>query len=101
MKTTKETAHTNGPWTIKQNGNEYMIKGDGARVLSITEGVIPMNKDAQLIAAAPDMLAALIECHEVLYKLAQTARIEKRSEMENYCLHGVNCSIEAIKRARG
>ena len=57
------SAHTLGPWTIKQEGDDYVVKGapGTTRVFSIRTGVIPMPNDARLVAAAPRMLALLQE----------------------------------------
>src|SRR5690242_1547088 len=49
--------HTPGPWKHGQYGDDYMMKGaSNERVFSIRKGVIPMNADAHLIAAAPALL---------------------------------------------
>jgi len=53
--------HTPGPWKFEQNGHDHNLWGDGhaGRVLTIRDGVIPMNSDARLIAAAPELLEHL------------------------------------------
>ena len=65
------SAHTPGPWTVKQDGDDYVLEGAPSpiseaypsgirgRVFSIRRGVIPMPNDARLIAAAPRMLEVL------------------------------------------
>lgn len=51
---------TPGPWHAVQRGDDYKMEGaKGARVFSIRNGVIPMNADARLIAAAPELRDAL------------------------------------------
>ena len=60
------SAHTPGPWKALQMGDDYVVfKVPNHRVFSIRTGVIPSAEDARLIAAAPEMLAALKQ--EVLY----------------------------------
>lgn len=49
--------HTPGPWTAVSDPNGWTLEGRG---MSITaEAFDCSNADARLIAAAPDMLAAL------------------------------------------
>jgi hypothetical protein len=51
--------HTAGPWIVVQNGKQIDIhhKAIGDREITITTNA--NEKDARLIAAAPDMLEAL------------------------------------------
>lgn len=59
------TQHTPGPWTL--NGSD--IEGDGMTVVTITDyrTLTPrQTANAHLIAAAPEMLAALRRCVEAL-----------------------------------
>lgn len=60
----EQTKHTPGPWTASKDG--YIDAPDGALVAKIhTEGQ-GADYDARLIAAAPDLLAALLDAHERL-----------------------------------
>lgn len=64
---TMKTDHTPGPWTI-QHGNSsrvYLINSpQGHAVGEIVYTDTRNPADAQLIAAAPDLLAALVEMHQ-------------------------------------
>ena len=54
------SAHTLAPWAAAAYPDQYRIDGhNGQIVLIIRDGLIPMREDARLIAAAPDLLAAL------------------------------------------
>jgi hypothetical protein len=54
--------NTPAPWTAAAYPDQYRIDGhNGQIVLIIRDGLIPMREDARLIAAAPDLLAALVE----------------------------------------
>lgn len=51
--------HTPGSWQIEM-GSDYAIYAlGGAVIFRIEKGTIPMRDDARLIAAAPELLAAL------------------------------------------
>lgn len=50
------TLHTPGPWKLKQHGiNHYTLTGSSPGLIAD----IHRDEDAQIIAAAPDLLAAL------------------------------------------
>ena len=56
--------HTPGPWTFRLNGGDFVIEtqphGEDVAVIHSTfGGTNDDNANARLIAAAPDMLAAL------------------------------------------
>lgn len=56
------TKHTPGPWKWQwqDEAEGYSLRGpQGQRVATIRAGVIPTNDDSPLIAAAPELLAAL------------------------------------------
>lgn len=58
----KKAEHTPGPWTLKpcSNGGMILVRGDGTAQGHVQSHLqIVPNEDARLIAAAPDMLAAL------------------------------------------
>ncbi len=60
----KNTKHTSGPWHIgRRAGNPAIYSHDGAEIaemLTVTSD--DWRDNARLIAAAPDLLAALKEC---------------------------------------
>lgn len=51
------TKHTPGPWTVTVNG----IKSPDGHIVFFDKSGGPHESDAKLIAAAPDLLAALDE----------------------------------------
>jgi len=55
--------HTNSPWHLgKRAGNPAIYGKDGTEVAEILHGLTPeWRENARLIAAAPEMLAALEE----------------------------------------
>lgn len=57
------TTHTPGPWVIDANGD--IISGQGAIAWLPDEPNRP-KKNARLIAAAPAMRSALLECEVLL-----------------------------------
>jgi hypothetical protein len=71
MKTT--TQHTPGPWQISADG-QRVLDSDGEGVLATVYGAACADQDgaanARLIAAAPDLLAALQNAANVLAALA-------------------------------
>lgn len=54
-----DTAHTLGPWKVSQPSGNYIDTAAGHSVAALTFSATPA--DAHLIAAAPDLLAALDE----------------------------------------
>lgn len=54
-----DTAHTLGPWKVSQPSGNYIDTATGHSVAALTFSATPA--DAHLIAAAPDLLAALDE----------------------------------------
>lgn len=83
-----KTAHTPGPWHYKLSGN--VVDNRGARVATASEvpGQDEMERlaNARLIAAAPELLAALKASLHVLETLAKT--------------HGYDTSIGVVPQAR-
>ncbi len=55
--------HSPGPWTWFKHGDTDNLESAGEVVLSIYQshggGTVPVDADAHLIAAAPDLLAAV------------------------------------------
>lgn len=80
--TMSDSKHTPGPWTINSNHVEH-VEGTPDETYTTTVAIIPLiafegrGRDEQaanaaLIAAAPDMLAALVACAEMLSEIAGT-----------------------------
>lgn len=59
-----KTKHTPGKWEIKTpNNSEYEIKSEYGHVCTIYgRGTIEAESNAELIAAAPELLEALKKC---------------------------------------
>jgi hypothetical protein len=59
------TQHTPGPWKITKSWHDFMVEGPNGEEIIWQDGNYdtPTIKleDAQLIAAAPDLLAMLVE----------------------------------------
>ncbi len=59
--------HTAGPWTVEYDGSivmsgQVIMSPPGPDGSSLAE----RKANARLIAAAPDMLEALIRCHDII-----------------------------------
>jgi hypothetical protein len=56
--------HTSGPWHLgRRAGNPAIYSQDGTEIAEILQGLTPeWRENARLIAAAPDLLAALRDC---------------------------------------
>lgn len=63
--------HTPGPWTIQQQGPDeqiYVIQEDGMRfICRMEECYSEQNANANLIAAAPDLLTSLQRLYDATY----------------------------------
>jgi hypothetical protein len=61
MMAERSVAHTPGPWTVTENTRERTVQIDTAngRGTVVQPRAISWKPDAALIAAAPDLLAAL------------------------------------------
>lgn len=107
-----KTKHTSGPWVINKlevndtDGNNRLVAMvNGGRIKAESEA------NAQLIAAAPEMLEALEEIHERLFAWRDDAQLklqncEPRQEAKYQSLianYGrlIRLSLEAITKARG
>jgi hypothetical protein len=62
------SAHTPGPWRISARGLDKGIESERGPPIAFPYGPTPAVREAnaKLIAAAPDLLAALIEAHSWL-----------------------------------
>jgi hypothetical protein len=115
----EQTKHTPGPWKAQEDlpnklgrefniyiGTNYKPGGlcDGSRTiakicgLAITKpGALEVNRaNAKLIAAAPDLLAALIECEKLL-RLGYSEKFTEQ-ECERTCPQ-LKLVRQAIKKA--
>lgn len=55
-----ETKHTPGPWKVNQSSTRFELLGpDVFPILRINGGMVPIEANARLIAAAPELLDAL------------------------------------------
>lgn len=72
--------HTPGPWTATEVGPapRYMIAG-AATSVAMTYGQSGQEADARLIAAAPDLLAALREAVELIESTGLDATPQRRA----------------------
>ena len=62
-------SHTPGPWTVEKGNNALTILAKNYYGVARTYGTGEEDKaNARLIAAAPDMLAALKEADEIILK---------------------------------
>jgi hypothetical protein len=69
-KQANETKHTPGPWTNSPSCHVYSPRGELVADAgeSYTLAISTMEANARLIAAAPDLLAALYEATEWIYE---------------------------------
>ncbi len=79
----KTAQHTPGPWhTVDHKSGTFEILGDDTYpVLRIRGGMTPTNSNARLIAAAPDLLAAL---NGLLYGIIPTEDSQADAEVKAY-----------------
>lgn len=84
MSKTQEAAHTPGPWTLfhhEASGTRYIDAGTVQMQITRTSdaGASQMDANARLIAAAPELLDALV----ALYAVARVDRNESYSAIAN------------------
>jgi hypothetical protein len=93
--------HTPGPWEYVQDGDEpyWSIGMNGNNPISGQVMVYTTAEDARLIAAAPELLAALRQAKSELIDLYEKAYPE--SEPENSMTAAIDRAIAAIKKAEG
>lgn len=94
--------HTPGPWTVRrmfqhETFQDFRIEGkDRERVLVLRGGMAPCEADARLIAAAPDLLAAVYDLLEM-----RDAHLNNRVVPGKPELEVVAQSRAAYAKARG
>ncbi len=86
-------------YTIRDRRNCYVALVDQLDAATYQDGQQEAN--ARLIAAAPEMYEVLREIEDVLRKMMQTMRIEKRTEAMNYLKGGMELAQATIKKAGG
>ena len=80
------------------NQSDYQPALAEANAAFIVTACNAYEADQRKIAALVD---ALTECADVLGKLMQSARIEGRTEAENYARHGNEVARDALVLAKG
>ena len=99
MKNKTETNHTPGPWHIggHNGGDLIMATGDDEGVLATVYGTTQNEyaANARLIAAAPELLAALEMAHGVIYE-ALNRRGGKLA-----LSHALNDLCNVLEKAKG
>lgn len=95
-------SHTPGPWKWDyESGEALQLKAGQALVLSIGSGRVPSSKDANLLAAAPELLTA---CKALLSDIGDVARNLVREAHGKICATDpcAVCQVEAaIAKAEG
>jgi len=94
--------HTNSPWHLgKRAGNPAIYGEDGTEIAEILHGLTPeWRENARLIAAAPEMLAAL----ESLAVGLSPASLDMQRESENLadlCRVCREIAENALAKAKG
>mgnify|MGYP001593603689 CR=1 FL=1 len=110
MSTTPQQTHTPAPWTMKgpsapgprhDDGGDYAIKANGEiiaevfRRVSVTR-IEPVEANARLIAAAPELLAVLKGLQPVFTRLIEQYEPDNLTDAE-WTIH----ALEAIRKADG
>jgi hypothetical protein len=87
--------HTPRPWVFVPAGNRPEITANGDKVLVARVESLSFVADAHLIAAAPDLLEALIDAEVTL------AQICEGQHPDNVCCHHLRAARAAIAKAKG
>lgn len=101
--TTTQTGHTPGPWTYRpayDNGEPcgYVVQSGVNAIADVLQG----EDDARLIAAAPDLLVALIEAEDTLRFLLPKERTLKSAMRYGGTFYDVLMQCQkAIAKAKG
>ena len=92
---------THGPWEVEDNGYFYDVNAGHATVCNVCSSAIWFDNNehrgsvamanAQLIAAAPELLAALIKCADALEDVSYQA----------WCGEIIDEALAAINKATG
>ncbi len=91
----KTSSHTPGPWHIERSGGSYEIWPENKKEAhsAISDRVFRKD-DARLIAAAPELLAALQMVHAIV-------KNSPRQKSELFNTEGWNLICSAIAKAQG
>lgn len=96
-----ETKHTPGPWAASKIETEdrWPIIAENNGLIAYVTGQNEQGDEAnaRLIAAAPDLLAALIDCNEQLKQFIDSGGEEKDDEAES----AYQFAFFAIAKAKG
>lgn len=102
------TKHTPGPWTLLEAARSNLIHIETDEGCSDGQGIaicsLPKSKigDAQLIAAAPDLLNSLIKIRDKFQRLRNEAQSIRDAVFLDAAIAVVNSnSDDAITKARG
>ena len=100
-----QTTHTPGPWNFAKSDidGRYSIYGNGPLAYCGDTGAVDGDGEAnaRLIAAAPDLLAALQTAENALRYSAQEAAGRVRSEIVGGWLYHADQCRAAIAKATG
>jgi hypothetical protein len=97
MNTDTNTQHTPGPCYHKSTsaGQSLIIEESTGRNIAVSYD----EKDGPLLAAAPDLLAALQEAERVIRFAAQEAQGKVKAEIVGGWKHHANLARQAITKA--
>lgn len=74
-------AATPGPWTASRTPHGTpRVAGPGGRTIALMANV-DQEHNAKLMAAAPNMLAALVAAHDAIYRLATNPNTISRGRL--------------------
>jgi hypothetical protein len=85
-----KTRATPGPWMVEDYGlNKRIIGGNG----NLAVADVAMSADAALIAAAPDLLSALIKCEDII------GMAQLQGKLSDNACSPVNDALVAARKA--
>lgn len=87
-----ETKHTQGEWVVKSNSELCWVESKTHHIATVS---FSNESNAKLIAAAPDLLEALIECASILGKT--TDDIDKQLGVDTF--YAYRMALDAIQKA--
>jgi len=96
------TTHTKGPWHIGLKPGPIIYDQHGAQIVSMREALLPDDENmvnAKLIAAAPELLAALVEFENLALGIYQSQNLDEPYEASLSVL--IDKAQATIARARG
>lgn len=89
--------HAPGPWTISPNSRRVVLGADGTRICEAN------TNNAQLIAAAYDLLRALVAAQKALAMMIDPTAIKATSVIFAFanCTEAERMSRAALAKAKG